>query len=414
MGNRYIADTDRLSLQLSKFDSHHLHRNHRTITPLKSFLTHDFGMSDHRTEREDSPIDPKAAADIALYEAFLNTRFDEPAQPPPTWVRKTPPDEFVVDPNSETRFPLFLRPHDPTKRHEHDSVIDQDESGCYDPAQDKAMKRRKRSATKKNRRSRKIAKRQEQISNAEVIGNQSGNHEENEEDGSSLGVHRQKNVNQQGANHAEEAIEPGHRMINSSLSHPIHFNHNGIEACDWCRDPFYGLIGLPMKRLHVVDHKDGQGYVEVGPGFASEGFSPSYMCMICTTERMGIVSCTHTIRSMKPGDIPQEVVDVKHWLDPIWAATAPFIWCSICPNNIAEHECCSDENGRGPCGLKLCRGCATLLESFSADGFNALPLLIEDLRVDVPGSFALRADAYLLHPEEEMVQLVERALGEES
>ena len=94
---------------------------------------------------------------------------------------------------------------------------------------------------------------------------------------------------------------------------------------------------------------------------------------------------------------------VMDYLMPGRAASAPFSWCSVCPNP-ASYTCCKpmdkeiqalvgvSENHLG-CGLKLCSACA---EALVHDHAGDLDALVREINEQDTSGFALRADVDLI------------------
>lgn len=208
------------------------------------------------------------------------------------------------------------------------------------------------------------------------------------------------------------------QIIKTKIAYPLYFSYSGDEPCQWCQDPFYGLLGLGEKEeVEVIDF-DGEGYVELSGGHAEDGHPPSRMCDECTLDRLIIAACRfHEIEMI--ADIDPDTFDhdaALEFLAPGKAASAPFSWCSVCPAP-ALFTCCSeradldledeevkekDEDRPRGCGLHLCQACAVTLVKEKA---GKLGSLVESLKMeDDPGGFGLRADVEFLLPEGELLR----------
>jgi len=190
--------------------------------------------------------------------------------------------------------------------------------------------------------------------------------------------------------------------IKTGFAHPISFSHDppadGSAPCHWCENLTYGILGLPQRRVEVIDYQSGEGYVEINGGHTADGVPPSRMCNVCTFARMKILGCSaHDIQPIIK-EIP-DTLDIMQWMDPDMMADAPFEWCSVCPRP-ASYECgntspadmrLSDDSVVG-CGLKLCEDCALgLVNEHGGDLTEYLRALEEN-----DDNFTLRADAYFL------------------
>ncbi|MCJ1418178.1 hypothetical protein MMC32_004524 [Xylographa parallela] len=203
------------------------------------------------------------------------------------------------------------------------------------------------------------------------------------------------------------------KTIKTRLAHPILFNYevtdDGCSPCHWCEDQIYGILGLAQVHVEVIDHHDGQGYVEIEGGHTAVGKFPSRMCGMCTCERLRITACmTHELEQIQDADLDAIGSDtVLEWMTPGMSNSAPFEWCSLCPR-AANFACCSpvivedgDDKGESGCGLKLCHDCACNLISEHEGNLTKLitameedeTLTIFDMRADI--NF-LRSDGHLL------------------
>ena len=185
----------------------------------------------------------------------------------------------------------------------------------------------------------------------------------------------------------------------------------------------YGILGLgEALAVEVMDFNDGNGYIELDGGYSGAGYGPSRMCDKCTFERLAIAACLgHNIQDLKRIDgmhIDNFDFDcVFDYLLPGMAASAPFSWCSICPNP-AFHACCKQldmgitgmEGTEGAeqwhgCGLKLCEDCAMSLINESGGDLEAL---VEGIKDRGEGVIGLRADVDLILPRGELVRRIGR------
>ena len=209
------------------------------------------------------------------------------------------------------------------------------------------------------------------------------------------------------------------RTITTKLAHPIQFNYaydddEGTAPCHWCDDAIYGILGLGVVEVEVIDKEDGQGFIEIVDGHA-ETYGHSRICEFCTTDRLKITACKdHEIKPIEGMDPDNfDYTAVMEWMMPGMASLAPFAWCSVCPGpaffycsskpdiGIDEQEdlYLGDQKG---CGLLLCESCAvTLVDEHE----GKLDRLIESLESDGDqGGFGLRADASFLHSKGELLR----------
>lgn len=166
-----------------------------------------------------------------------------------------------------------------------------------------------------------------------------------------------------------------------------------------------------------MDFHDGNGYIELCGGYFEAGMETSRMCDNCAFARLAIAAClkheVQDISLIEGMDINDMDLDcIYDYLRPGMAATAPFSWCSICPNP-ALYACCKQadmlvsepdevegtEQKHG-CGLKLCGDCAACLVH---DSEGALEALVEKIREEDPSGMSLRADADMILPGGELV-----------
>ncbi|KAL9104767.1 MAG: hypothetical protein Q9163_000317 [Psora crenata] len=213
------------------------------------------------------------------------------------------------------------------------------------------------------------------------------------------------------------------RTINTKLAHPIAFNYqpgnDQSTPCHWCDDLVYGLLGLGEVNVEVIDHNDGQGYIEIGGGHIAAGYPPSRMCDMCTLQRIMVAACRihelEPIEDIRPNDFNFDTV-VDHMM-PGMATLAPFHWCSVCPAP-AFFKCCKKMDlgmaegavdgdlgcGNG-CGLMLCDYCAAIL---IGETEGSLEALIDRLKLEKANDrFGLRADVDFLHPRGELLRRME-------
>ena len=206
-------------------------------------------------------------------------------------------------------------------------------------------------------------------------------------------------------------------FIRTQLAHPIILNCNDDAPCHWCQDLGYGILGLgPAREVEVLDMNDGAGYVEVGGGYYGAGMDPSRMCTKCAVDRLEIAACLdHHIEDLRPiegaSHEPWDPNLVMDYMMPGMAATAPFMWCSVCPHP-ALYTCCKPSNEEVQallgsqdsylgCGLNLCKDCAEVLVH---DVGGNLDSLVREKRHGDDHDVTLRADVDLILRDGEVVR----------
>lgn len=195
-------------------------------------------------------------------------------------------------------------------------------------------------------------------------------------------------------------------IIVTKLAHPINFNHEASDDCNWCQDQYHGLVGLPRLEVKVWDFGDAYGYIEQSGGHIANGHPPSRMCLSCTLDRTKILSCEgHDVQYTE--EMLHGVLDQGSALDyliPGEVDQAPFYWCSICPS-AASFRCVTiDELGEIGCGLQLCPYCATRLSTNHAGKLGDLIDKLEAEEAEGDDQFKIRADADFLHPQGELMR----------
>ncbi|MCJ1253908.1 hypothetical protein MMC24_001722 [Lignoscripta atroalba] len=210
------------------------------------------------------------------------------------------------------------------------------------------------------------------------------------------------------------------KVIKTRLAHPVSFNHqvreDGSDPCHWCDDIAYGILGLGEIKTEVINYRDGQGYVELESGHTRRGREPSRMCHECTFQRMLITACLshdiHPIEGVDPDEFDNDTA--LDWLSPGMANSAPFEWCSVCPNPASfacrtsrganlmdenENDICQEEEG---CGLKLCEACCVCLVEEHSKNLGGLVAALES--DEDTGPFGVRADAGFLRTDGEIMR----------
>ncbi len=205
--------------------------------------------------------------------------------------------------------------------------------------------------------------------------------------------------------------------IRTRLAHPILLDGKDEASCHWCQDVGYGILGLgPTVEVEILDMNDGEGYVEVSGGYLGAGMESSQMCIDCTMDRLEIAACLeHNVEDLKEIEgaashsfDPNLVMD---HLMPGMAASAPFTWCSVCPQP-ALYACCKPINkevqailggkdDKVGCGLNLCQDCA---EDLVHDVGGDLDALVRAIKRQDDHDLSLRADVELILRSGEVVR----------
>lgn len=209
------------------------------------------------------------------------------------------------------------------------------------------------------------------------------------------------------SNRAEmsEAIE---RSIRTAFAHPIdcELGNTCGMPCEFCEDFTFGMFGLGLKDVEVIDH--GTFFEEIEGGHREDGHQRTRMCNICALERLRILNCNdHKISQIANSD-PRRF-DYQKAFDSLKksnnrkgkeAQITP--WCTFCINpaffrcatvqlvNIfAEDLDPSNPEAEG-CGLLLCPNCKILMEKHHKNIAHVIKV--------IPVSEGVRADADFLVP----------------
>ncbi|PGH00117.1 hypothetical protein AJ79_08300 [Helicocarpus griseus UAMH5409] len=214
----------------------------------------------------------------------------------------------------------------------------------------------------------------------------------------------------------------------TSFAHPINFTYppplNGSRPCHWCHDFIYGMLGLGLKEVEVLDCRDGKGYTELNSsGHVAAGAEPSRMCAKCALQRVGILECTtnpaaHTIVPIE--GINPKTFDFARAFNSLFSpegsarSSSADRWCSICVNPVFYK--CSGRTADGgvidslletglivprSCGLLLCGRCAMLMHRFK----GRLAPTLEKRKKD---KVEMRADIEFLNTDSELYRTYER------
>jgi len=195
--------------------------------------------------------------------------------------------------------------------------------------------------------------------------------------------------------------------LRTSLAHPIIFNHEGREPCDWCININHGIGGLGEREVEVIEWSDGLGYTETIGGHRAERDS-SRMCSGCTFERLQILLCNaHNMQELPNAAVHDEGALVAQYDRLTKGRPSPADkWCHICPTP-ASYACCAlqdeadEENAEVAepesvgCGLLMCEGCATSLNSEYEGDLKAFLTAMETEEREL----GLRADCGFLDPD---------------
>ncbi|KAH8730575.1 hypothetical protein GQ44DRAFT_644745 [Phaeosphaeriaceae sp. PMI808] len=168
-------------------------------------------------------------------------------------------------------------------------------------------------------------------------------------------------------------------QINSSFSHPLHFN--ATADCNFCEMPGFSFVGHFERTVHVIKWDSGLGYTELGGGH-SEDKGATNMCDDCTNLRLQILFCTgHNFVS-----IPHNAAhDFDTVAEDLFSAEpgSPEAqhelqrWCSLC-FSVAKFACMTAQalvtgDGEVPsCGARLCNRCMEALQNRHSWDFQAL------------------------------------------
>lgn len=186
--------------------------------------------------------------------------------------------------------------------------------------------------------------------------------------------------------------------IETKYCHPIRFNcdEKTNEPCHFCEEASYGILGMEMKEVEVIEWEDGRGLEEVSGGHKGDGVENTRMCTFCTMSRMSIIMCSE--HEMRP--IPNQHVDAMAENEAIselftGATEKTRDWCAICPR-LVLYECSTPcEDGSLGCPLKLCEECMLVLRGvYDGDLQKMLPELKDE--VTDQKILGLRADYELL------------------
>lgn len=198
------------------------------------------------------------------------------------------------------------------------------------------------------------------------------------------------------------ALAVSTKTITTKLCHPLTFNHDlsPSHPCHFCSIPTYPLLGLgpasPIVRIHPLNHS----YTELSSGHHANGQEPTRLCILCTTTRVRQLVCAaHNIEPI-PG-IRAADIDFKAAFGRLVAGdqTEADRWCSVCPAP-ALYRCYK------PCGLLLCETCAVALDG---EHKGRLGAMLERLTEGPTGKrpFGLRADAELLRVDGQLVKFMQ-------
>lgn len=196
------------------------------------------------------------------------------------------------------------------------------------------------------------------------------------------------------------------RTITTAFVHPIdcELGTNCGFPCDFCTDFAFGMLGLGIKTVEVIDH--GTWFEEIYGGHRDDGHERTRMCNVCALTRLHIINCGGHQVSAIPNYDPhtfniqaafnslggRRLRGRRHQINE---------WCSFCINpaffrcstiqiidifaNDIEDQSSPEAQG---CGLRLCQGCKALMDEHRND--------INRVVAAIPGSTEKRADADFL------------------
>ncbi|KAE9376122.1 hypothetical protein N431DRAFT_371182 [Stipitochalara longipes BDJ] len=242
-----------------------------------------------------------------------------------------------------------------------------------------------------------------------------------------------------------------HILKQTSFCHPIKFNYepdpNNNHPCNWCDYPLFGFFGLSddsgPRTVEGFYHDNGDGFEEIGGGYAENDISQTRMCIACTFDRLRIVGCpAHQYRKLIIGPEKGEGVDVDErvWDPDAWSAAIEACgredkeggrlvneasYCSVCPD-LAGFKCCApsfsfgeegEEEGEVEgCGLLLCEKCMEMMGKGIAAGFSrgseSLDALVgEAARARLLYPLGVRADAEFITTDGELMMRIGQGMG---
>lgn len=226
--------------------------------------------------------------------------------------------------------------------------------------------------------------------------------------------------------------EPRPFLVQTELPHPLTVMYDssgpGCEPCHWCDNFAYGIVGLGVRYVEVLERRKGQ-WAELRYGHTHEGKEPSRMCIRCSLNRINIILCAHdnlvplvdnSIVQLHEVPIFEELAKASQGLkykpklvnqtgqsfpEPIHP------WCSLCQS--PAHWRCDEPQYRyhrqepvdiyplvTGCGLHLCNSCAEHTKRFGGDLDAVYKQGIKDLENGVK----IRADVnYILRMSESNV-----------
>lgn len=191
------------------------------------------------------------------------------------------------------------------------------------------------------------------------------------------------------------------KTLTTKFCHPIAFNYDGQQACNFCDGSSYPLLGLGPKKAEVIDWADGRGLTEISNGHQADGAESTRMCTACMMQRCSITTCQQHKLSGLLG-VLVEKLDFDAALTALFAGTprAQDRFCALCPN-LATHRCTTlqemDEDGEqaAGCGLLLCEACSLCLDSEFQGNLQTMLARMED-GISEERPLGLRADWSLL------------------
>jgi hypothetical protein len=184
------------------------------------------------------------------------------------------------------------------------------------------------------------------------------------------------------------------RTIATAFAHPIdcELGNNCGFPCDFCIDFTFGMFGLGVKTVEVIDH--GTWFEELYGGHRDDGHERTRMCNVCALTRLHIINCgghqvsvipnydPHTFNiqaafnSLRGRRLRGRRHQINEWcsfcINPAFFRCSTIQLIDIFANDIEDP---SSPEAQG-CGLRLCQGCRALMGEHRNDidrVFAALP-----------------------------------------
>jgi hypothetical protein len=233
---------------------------------------------------------------------------------------------------------------------------------------------------------------------------------ENSDDDEMIAAPSSSTKNTTGATIQEDVSMEGprgiERTIITAFAHPIdcELGNNCGFPCNFCTDFSFGMFGLGVKEIEVIDH--GTWFEELEGGHREDGHEPTRICNVCALERLHIINCgghqLTAIPNCDPHTFNIQAAFNSLGRHRLRGRRQPINeWCSFCINpaffrcsttqmidifaNDIEDPSSPEAKG---CGLLLCQCCKALMNERRND--------IDRVVAAIPGSTEKRADADFL------------------